>query len=72
MLGKAKEAEMAQGPLCTKCEGEGLVARDGGEANADLHPLLSKSKGICDQCGGSGRQPRSHEANVAAAATASG
>ena len=40
--------------MCEKCKGIGLVPREGEEANADLHPLVSKTKGVCDACGGSG------------------
>ncbi len=43
---------------CTKCKGEGLVPRDGIEADQDIHPILSQKKTICDRCGGSTYEPQ--------------
>jgi ssDNA-binding Zn-finger/Zn-ribbon topoisomerase 1 len=39
---------------CDKCGSTGLVIRDGEEAKSDMHPSLSREKGLCDKCGGSG------------------
>ena len=43
------------GTACPKCNGDGLVAREGAEADATLHPILSKHKTVCLNCGGSGK-----------------
>ncbi len=39
---------------CDKCSGDGLVNREGVEADKDMHPVLSTSKTLCSKCGGSG------------------
>ena len=39
---------------CEKCKGTGLEPRNGGEADEDIHPILSRQPGLCTACGGSG------------------
>jgi len=48
---------MTTGIQCEKCKGTGLEPRDGGEADKDIHPILSREPGLCTACGGSGQQP---------------
>lgn len=50
------------GTACPKCHGEGLVAREGVEADNTLHPILSKHKTVCLNCGGSGKLSNEDEA----------
>lgn len=43
------------GTECDKCKGSGLVPREGVEIDTAIHPILSKHKTVCPDCGGSGR-----------------
>ena len=60
--------------VCPKCQGAGLVAREGNEANADIHPVLSKHQAVCDVCGGGGKltEAHAHRLNQGAAKAAEG
>jgi hypothetical protein len=40
---------------CPKCDGLGLRKREGAEADADIHPILSRAAALCERCGGSGK-----------------
>ena len=57
------------GVPCEACSGSGLGSRQGGDADPNLHPILSQCIGLCDACGGSGTKPPAgaHRANREAA-----
>lgn len=59
---------------CPKCQGSGLVARENAEADADIHPILSKHQTVCDACGGGGTltAKQAHRLNQEAASAAAG
>lgn len=40
---------------CPKCKGEGVLPRQGTEADKDIHPILSGAPTVCDRCGGGGK-----------------
>jgi hypothetical protein len=64
---------MTTQPPCTKCQGTGVGDRQAEEANPDMHPILSRSKGVCDRCGGSTYEPKPTRAtNIASARAADG
>ena len=46
---------MTAGVECDTCKGEGLVPREGSEADADMHPIVSKFGRVCPTCGGGGK-----------------
>lgn len=60
------------GVTCAKCNGTGLIAREGRTADKHLHPILSQSSTVCDSCGGGGfLSPKDARAAERAAAKAS-
>lgn len=61
---------MVTEPICDACKGTGRIARQGNEAEKELHPYLAATEGLCIFCGGSGIKPKPTRATIREAAKA--